>query len=100
MLAQFKNLQIERMQLEELVALLVFAKQFRDEFDGLNVEPPSYVDTNLKALRREITGRIADDLEKQKRELVARLDSLKTPSQRKAELQKQLSTIEKQLSAN
>jgi hypothetical protein len=99
MLTQFKSLQAERLQLEELVAMLVFAKQFRDEFESLNIEPPSYVDANLKALRREITGRISDGLEKQKHELMARLDSLKTPSERKAELQKQLTAIEKQLNS-
>jgi len=48
-------------------------------------------------LRREIHARNADRLESSLREKRARLESLKTPNEKKAQLRKEISGLEKQL---
>ena len=96
-LASFKTFSADRMDIDELVALHAFGKSLRAEYDTLQLEEPSFVDLQLKSLRREITARTADKLESRKRELTARIDSLKTPAQKKTELEKELAAIEKQL---
>jgi hypothetical protein len=93
----FKSFSADRMDIDELVALMAFGKSLRAEYDALQMEEPAFVDLQLKSLRREITARTADKLEARKRELTARIDSLKTPAQKKQELEKELATLDKQL---
>jgi DNA repair ATPase RecN len=99
MLQQFKEFNTDRASLDELVALAAFGKLLRAEYEVHNLEEPEFVDVNLKSLKREIYTRNASKLEARRKEIDARLDSLKTPSQRKAELQKEKNEIDKQLAA-
>src|ERR1700679_3300105 len=96
-LVTFKSFTGDRMDIHELVALMAFGKSLRAEYDALQMEEPAFVDLQLKSLRREITARTADKLEARKRELTARIDSLKTPQQKRSELEKELASLEKQL---
>ena len=98
-LGTFKSFAADRMDLDELVALMAFGKSIRAEYEALQMEEPPFVDIQLKSLRREITARTADKLEARKRELTARIDSLKTQAQKKAELEKELAGLEKQLAS-
>src|ERR1700678_404735 len=66
-LAQFKNFAADRMDIDELVALMAFGKSLRAEYDALQMEEPNFLDIQLKSLRREITARTADKLEARKR---------------------------------
>ena len=79
---------------DELVAALAFGKSLRNEYEALQIEEPEYIDTTIKAIRREITARNADKIAARKRELAARIDSLKTPAQKKTELEKELAALE------
>jgi len=97
MLSQFKNFQADRMDLDELVALAAFGSMVRAEYEKHQLEEPEFVDVQLKALRREIHARNADRLESSLREKRARLESLKTPNEKKAQLRKEISGLEKQL---
>ena len=86
MLAQFKTFQADRMDLDELVALAAYGAMLRTEYEKHNLEEPEFVDVQLKSLRREITTRNAERLEARRKEINSRLENLKTPTQRKAEL--------------
>lgn len=99
-LASFKNFSADRLDVDELIALSAFGKTFKAEFTSLGVDVPEYVDLQLKTLKREVRGRVADKLEADKRRIKAQLDSLKTTSERKAELKKQLDTVEAQLAVD
>ena len=99
-LASFKNFSADRLDVDELIALSAFGKTFKAEFTALGVDVPEYVDLQLKTLKREVRGRVADKLEADKRRIKAQLDSLKTTSERKAELKKQLETVEAQLAVD
>jgi ATP-dependent Lon protease len=89
-----KNFNADRLDMEDLVGLLADCKALRAEYEALQIEEPEYIDTTIKAIRREITARNADKIAARKRELAARIDSLKTPAQKKAELEKELAKLE------
>lgn len=97
MLSQFRNFQADRMDIDELVALAAYGRALRDEYEKHNLDEPEFVDAQLKSLRREITARNADRLESRRKEINSRLESLKTPTQRKSELLKERQEIDKQL---
>lgn len=98
MLNSFKSFQLDRMGLDEMVAHSAFGKMLRAEYEKHNLEEPEFVDLKLKALHRAITTANAEKLEARRSEIHSRLDSLKTPTQRKSELEKELSTLNKKLS--
>ena len=96
-MAAFKNFSADRMDLDELVALSAFGKSLRAEYEALQLEEPEFVGVQINTLKREIRSRVADKLEARKRELANRIDSLKTPKEKKAELEAELQKLEKQL---
>ena len=97
MLDRFTNFDAQRLTIEELVVLSAFGRQLRAEYEELDLEEPEFVDVQLKVLRREVRTRNADRLEKSLREKKARLESLKTPTQKKAELRDEIKKLEEQL---
>lgn len=99
LLQQLKNFVADRLDLDDLVALAAFGRQLRSEYESHALDEPEWVDIQLKSLRREIHVRIADKLESRRREINSRLESLKTPSQRKSDLLKERQQIDKQLEA-
>ena len=87
------------MDLDDLVSLAAFGRQLRAEYEFHNLEEPDWLEVQIKSLRREINSRSVDKLEARSREITARLDSLKTPTEKKAELLKEKAKLEKQLEA-
>jgi phosphoenolpyruvate synthase/pyruvate phosphate dikinase len=99
MLQLFRNFQADRMDLDELVYLAAVGSQLRAEYEKHNLEEPDWVDVQLKALKREIFARNADKLEARRKEIASRLESLKTPQQKKTELLKEQAEINRKLTA-
>ena len=98
-LDQFRNFNVDGLDIDELVTLSLFGRQIRVEYESLQIEEPEWVDIQLKALRREIHVRNANNLEARRREIDARLDALKSPGQRKTELLNERAQIDKALKA-
>jgi len=94
MLDQFKNYSNDSLDLDELVALAAFGRQLRAEYEAQRVSEPEYVATQLNAVRREIEAKMADRREARKREIKAQLSGLKTAAEKRAELEKELETLE------
>lgn len=86
-LVLFKTFDANRTSMEELLALDAFGHGLRESYERNGIEKPGFVDVQLKTLKREIRSRNADALEKRKNEIQRSLDALKTPSQKKTELQ-------------
>lgn len=93
-LEALKNTDLLRPDLEELVCLSAMATGLRAEFEKLNCDAPEWLDTRARELKREIHGRQADAIDKRKREIKSRIDALKTPSEKRAELQQELAKLE------
>jgi hypothetical protein len=93
MLQSFKNFNIDNADLDELVELAAFGRQFRAEHEALNVPVPEFVDDQIRNLRREIDSRLADNRAKRVRELKAQRDSLKTAAERREAIDKELAAL-------
>jgi|SRR5208337_424196 len=100
MLHEFQNFNKERLDMAQLVALAAFGRQLRAEYETHQLEEPEWLDVQIKTLRREIVSRNADSIDARRREIRSRLDSLKTPTEKREELQKELAALdEKQTKA-
>ena len=97
MLERLKSLNIEGMDLDEAVALRMFAGQLRDFYEKMQLEPPEWLDTRIKELSREIKSRTADMLEKRLREAKARREALKPATERREEVEAEIKRLEEQL---
>ena len=83
-----------------LVFLSATATGLRGEFEKLNVEVPEWLDTRSRELKREIHTRQQDATDKRVREIRSRLDALKTPSEKRAELEAELTKITASAASN
>jgi hypothetical protein len=93
MLDQFKKFNAEAADLDELVEVATFGRQFRAEHEALNVPVPEYVDDNIRVIRREIDARLSDKRAARVRELKAQRDSLKTAAERREAIDKELAAL-------
>lgn len=96
MLESLKGLDLQTPCLEELVYLSAQARTLRSEYDTLNVEVPEWLDNRLREIKRRIHTMTQDAVEKRKREIKSRLDALKTPTEKRTELEKELAALEAQ----
>ena len=92
-LATFKNYNTARADLDDLVAMAAFGRTLRAEYEAHQIEEPEFVGAKLKALRAEIADRNADKIAARKSEIKARLDALKSPKEKAAELRKELEAL-------
>lgn len=97
MLAELKNLDVDRISLEEAVALSAFGKLLRSEFEVNQSEIPEWLSSRIKELSREIHARQADALEKRLRELKLRRESLKPAEKRRQETDDEIAALEAKL---
>jgi hypothetical protein len=98
MLNDLKNFDVNRcLDPDQLVALAAQGRILRDEYEKHQLEAPEWLDVNLKSIHREIRARNVDRIEKQLREKKARLDALKSPTQRTQEIKKEIRDLEEQL---
>jgi len=97
MLELLKNFVANRLSLDELVTLAAYGRSLRAEYEYHSLDEPSWLDSRLKTLRREIQSRNADELERRKKQIETSLNALKTPAERKKELLKQLEEVNSQL---
>ena len=97
MLQQLRNFDVDRMDLDDLIGLVAYAKLMRAEYEKMGLEEPDWVNDKIKTLTREIKAKTAEKLASRAREINSRLEALKTPTQRKSELQKELKRIQEQI---
>lgn len=90
----FKNYNAARADLDELIAMAAFGRALRAEYEAHQIEEPEFVAAKLKVLRAEIADRNADKVAARKSEIKARLDALKSPKEKAAELRKELEALE------
>jgi hypothetical protein len=93
-LSDFKNFTAARMDIDELVSLAAYGRQLRAEYEAQKVDEPEWVGIQLNSLRRTVQSRLADAQEARRRQIKASLHSLKTPAERRAELEKELAELD------
>jgi hypothetical protein len=92
-LEQLKNLDLQRPSLEELVYVSTLATVMHAEYEKLSVDVPEWLDTRSRELKREIRARQQDSVDKRVSEIKSRLDALKTPTEKRSELQAELDKL-------
>jgi hypothetical protein len=92
-LTDLKNLDLQRPDLEELVFLSAVATTLHAAFEKEAVDVPEWLDSRIRELKREIRTRQQDAVDKRVREIKSRIDALKTPSEKRAELQGELAKL-------
>lgn len=94
LLSGLKDLDKDRLDLEELVTFSNLARTLRIEYEALGVEVPEWLDNRTRELRREVKTRQADAIEKRIREAKSRLSALATPDEKRAALKAEIDRLE------
>lgn len=89
-----KQFNTDRGDVDDLVGLLAYGKLIVAEYESLDIDVPEWLPSKLKAVKREVLSRISDQVEKRLKEARLRLDNLKTPAERKTEIQKEIRRLE------
>jgi hypothetical protein len=93
-LSDFQNFNKDRLNLDDMVALAAFGRILRAEYEAQKVDEPEFVDTQLKLLRREIASKVDDKRQARRKQIEAQLQSLKTPAERRAELEQEKAELD------
>ncbi len=97
MLKELRGLDVERTDLDEMVALSTFGRAMNAEYDRLAIPIPEWLEDRLTELDRETRLRRTDALEKKLKELKARKETLKTAEQKRTDVDSEMLKIEKAL---
>ena len=95
MLDMLKSFTPQRLDTEELVSLAGFGRSLEAEYSTLGVDAPEWIGNQLKAVRREIKTRNADAIASKLRSAKARLETLKTPDEKRAAVEAEIAELEK-----
>lgn len=93
MLDALKNFDGERANPDEMVELHAFARSMAAEYRELGLEPPEWLEEKRVEVKRELDTRLADMKAKRIREIKARLATLKTAEEKRAELNDELKRL-------
>lgn|GEM_PF-3173879 len=92
-----RKFETEGLALEDLVTLSAVGRAIQAEFEALNVELPDWFDSKMREIRKEITLRQADRLEKMLREKKSRLEALLPAEEKRQALKDEIAKLELQL---
>lgn len=95
---QLKNLSIDRIDLDEAVALLAFARLIQSEYiTGLLMPVPEWITDRINELTNEVRARTRDAKQKRVRQLQAQLDAMKPAEVRREEMAAELTRLKGEL---
>ena len=94
MLEQLKNLNVDRPEMDELLALHACGNGLQASYDSFKVEKPEWLDNSMRALTREIENRKQAVVEKRVREIRSSLAGLETTTEKRERLKSELAALE------
>src|SRR5574341_211588 len=97
MLDKLKNLNLNRSEVDELVALHAFGAGLVGAFGTLDLESPQWLQDSMAMLTKEIKARHEDALEAQLKETESQLDALKTADEKRQDLRAQAARLRAKL---
>lgn len=99
MIEQLKNFRSESagFNVEELVELSAAARAVTAEFEQLNAETPEWITKQANEVRRAIRDQQRDALEARLKTAMARRDALKTPDEKRKEIDAEIERLTKTL---
>ena len=96
-ISQLKQLDCDRYDIDELVALSAEGKALQAEYASLGVDEPEWLGAAVRSLSRDVRTRQADAVEKRLRQAKARLQALKPQAERRAELEAEIAALQSKL---
>lgn len=97
MLDNLKNFDSNKASIDEMVSLRSYARQLMDEYDTQVVEVPGWVTAQAENLDRQIEAKNQERLHAKRREVMARLENLKTPTEKRSEYKKELALLDRKI---
>lgn len=97
MLNELKNLQLDRLDLDEIVALYGLGDSIRKVNAEYGLPQPEWLTTNLETLQKEIKSKRRDSLERALKLAKARKEQLKTIDERRKDTEAEIERLEQAL---
>lgn len=94
MLERLKLFDSRRADPDEMVELHSFARQLLAEYKELGLPIPEWIEDKRLEVKRELETRLADMKAKRIREIKAKMSTLKTAAERRAELEEELKSLQ------
>ena len=94
MLEQLRNFNLDRIDLDEMVALFAFGENLKVVYGNLLLEVPEWVTDNVATLQKEIHSRRRDSLEKELKKAQASLESLKTADEKRQDIRAKIERLQ------
>lgn len=89
MYSQLRQLNLQRAETDELVAILAFGRQMVSTFGSFSIPAPEWLTDNITALEREVRSRHQDMLENRLREIRSRRETLRTAEEKRAAIDRE-----------
>ena len=99
MVEQLRNVDIDRAQIADVMALSAFAKSLRAEYEARQYEVPAWIDDKLRIMGRYIEMHKRDNLERRLTEARAQQAALMTPTEKREKLAADIAAMEAELNA-
>jgi hypothetical protein len=99
MLSQLKNLNLERLALDDALAIYAFGKLLQSEYDAFQVDTPEWLTENMASLKREIQDRVRDELLRGIKLDEAQVESYKSAADKRKEAQRRIDERKNRLAA-
>lgn len=94
MLEQLKSFNLDRIDLDEMVALFAFGENLKAVYGNMLLEVPEWVIDNVATLQKEIHSRRRDNLEKELKKAQASLETLKTADEKRLDLRAKIERLQ------
>lgn len=97
MLQSLLNVNVDRLDIDEAVALLAFGKMVSAEYGSHNIQCPDKITDAVNVLAKDVEARRKDYLQRRLKELRAQKETLKTVSEKRNDVEKELQKLEAEL---
>lgn len=97
MLHELRTLNLSHVETDEAIALWTFGRQLQNSYVDLKIDVPDWIDNKVTELRRELDRRRVDAIHHKLARAHARAEALKTDSERRKDVKKEIETLEEQL---
>jgi hypothetical protein len=97
MLEALKNFNTTTGSIDEMVSLRAYARGLIAEYEIQEVDIPEFVKIQSKNLDRQIAAKNEERLHARRREIVARMENMKSPAERRSEAKRELAQLDRKL---
>lgn len=93
MMEQLRTLNLNRLDIDDAIGLLAFAKQAKAIYDEMGLEAPEWFTEKIEALADYVKERRKENLTKAVKEIEAEMVKLRTAEEKRAALKERLEKV-------